>query len=322
MALCYKKYIVTYRFIANRNELTFNMENKQLLFFRKAAELEHMTKAAEILHISQPFLSSTISELEAELGVKLFDHAGRGIVLNEYGKAFYKHVVKIYNEADSAVRELRDMQNKSTHTLKIATNTGLYMPDLLRNIKKKMPDLQIRMRTAKRNTMIRQLTNGSVDFIICGPHISDNPDIESEILMVERGTIIHHKDHWLKDHAQFSLKALENEAFIAASPGYAISDSINQPLASIDMKPNVIIETTDTTSTLAFVKSGVGIAIAPLSVVMRDEYFRYCHVQPNDVELQSSIGISWRKEQYLSKTSKEFIQIAKNYFFEQYKQFA
>jgi len=62
------------------------MELLQLKYFRTIARFEHMTRAAEELHIAQPALSKTVSLLEKELGVLLFDRRGRNIFLNQYGK--------------------------------------------------------------------------------------------------------------------------------------------------------------------------------------------------------------------------------------------
>ena len=45
----------------------------QLQYFRELGKTLHYTKAAEHLHISQPGLSYSISELEKELGCKLFE---------------------------------------------------------------------------------------------------------------------------------------------------------------------------------------------------------------------------------------------------------
>ncbi|GMA57787.1 hypothetical protein GCM10025858_22900 [Alicyclobacillus sacchari] len=49
------------------------MELLQLEYFQTVARLQHMTKAAEELQIAQPSLSKTISRLEEDLGVPLFD---------------------------------------------------------------------------------------------------------------------------------------------------------------------------------------------------------------------------------------------------------
>ena len=58
------------------------MELLQLRYFKRVAELQHMTKAAEEFHIAQPSLSKTIRLLEDELGTELFDRKGKYIVLN------------------------------------------------------------------------------------------------------------------------------------------------------------------------------------------------------------------------------------------------
>ena len=60
--------------------MTFN----QLLYFQTVSEYENYHKAAEKLYLSQPSLSRSISSLEKELGVMLFEKQGRGIVPVSY----------------------------------------------------------------------------------------------------------------------------------------------------------------------------------------------------------------------------------------------
>jgi DNA-binding transcriptional LysR family regulator len=53
------------------------MDITQLYYLIVAAEQEHMTKASEILTLSQSALSRSITSLENELGVPLFDRKNR-----------------------------------------------------------------------------------------------------------------------------------------------------------------------------------------------------------------------------------------------------
>ena len=79
------------------------MEITHLRYFKKTAELEHITKAAQELHVAQPSLSRTISMLEDELKVKLFNRKGKSIELNEYGIIVLNHTNRILKEhADQA----------------------------------------------------------------------------------------------------------------------------------------------------------------------------------------------------------------------------
>ena len=53
------------------------MTLNQLAYFQKLAETRHMGRAAEELLSSQPSLSGSMARLEEELGLVLFDRAGR-----------------------------------------------------------------------------------------------------------------------------------------------------------------------------------------------------------------------------------------------------
>ncbi len=89
--------------------------------FSIIAELENVSKAAELLHVSQSSLSKNISNLEAELGVKLFDRKGRKLVLNEQGRRFLESCTVILREADELSRDIRSMSASQDSTIKICT---------------------------------------------------------------------------------------------------------------------------------------------------------------------------------------------------------
>ena len=57
------------------------MDLLQLRYFCEIAKQESVSKAASILHVSQPSLSKSLSTLERDLGIKLFDRIGKSIVL-------------------------------------------------------------------------------------------------------------------------------------------------------------------------------------------------------------------------------------------------
>ena len=64
------------------------MELSQIRYFIVAAQFQNLSKAAKILNITQPALSKSISKLEDEIGVHLFDRSSKKITLNESGKKF------------------------------------------------------------------------------------------------------------------------------------------------------------------------------------------------------------------------------------------
>lgn len=79
------------------------MNLHQLQYFDCLSQTLHYQRAAEQLGISQPALSRSISALEAELGVPLFERRGRGVELSRYGAAFASHISLAMQEINTGV---------------------------------------------------------------------------------------------------------------------------------------------------------------------------------------------------------------------------
>jgi DNA-binding transcriptional LysR family regulator len=100
------------------------MELIQLRYFLDTAKTQHITKSAERLHISQPALTKSIRNLEAELGVPLFTHKGRGVVLTEYGRYLCEKLTPIISSIDNLSAELTSMSETENMTLRLNVNAA------------------------------------------------------------------------------------------------------------------------------------------------------------------------------------------------------
>ncbi len=89
------------------------MNLSQLYYFRKLAELQHYTKSAKELFITQPTLSGSISSLEQELGVSLFQKAGRNVELTKYGAEFLTYVNSALEQLDKGVAIMKGYAGES-----------------------------------------------------------------------------------------------------------------------------------------------------------------------------------------------------------------
>ena len=120
------------------------MELYWLEYFQKIAKYGGVSKAAEQIHISQPALSKTLSILEDELGVKLFDRVGRRLVLNKYGESFLGYVNTILNQIENARVEINNMRMDSARKLSICINTGnKYITNRMLDFMNDNPDLRV-----------------------------------------------------------------------------------------------------------------------------------------------------------------------------------
>jgi DNA-binding transcriptional LysR family regulator len=90
------------------------MDARQLTYFLAIVEHLNFGRAAEQLHLAQPSLSQSMSNLERELGVPLFHRVGRGIVLSDAGAQLVepaRQVLRDLDAAKAAVRSTEDLQH-------------------------------------------------------------------------------------------------------------------------------------------------------------------------------------------------------------------
>src|SRR2546427_12603853 len=79
------------------------MELRHLRYFRAVAESKGFREAARRLHVVQPALSQTVSDLERELGVRLLTRNSRSVRLTSEGEGFLKEAKEILADADRSV---------------------------------------------------------------------------------------------------------------------------------------------------------------------------------------------------------------------------
>ena len=95
------------------------MELLQLRYFQKVAEMESITKASNFFLIPQPSMSQTISRLEKELGVKLFDRRHGKLFLNERGRNFLSYVNRALQELDNGITAVTEQTESISGTVKV-----------------------------------------------------------------------------------------------------------------------------------------------------------------------------------------------------------
>ena len=79
--------------------------------FEATARERSLTKAAEALHLTHGAISHQIKSLEADLGVRLVERAGRGIRLTDEGERFAARVRTAFAELTTAVQEITARAN-------------------------------------------------------------------------------------------------------------------------------------------------------------------------------------------------------------------
>ncbi len=140
------------------------MELRQLRFFVTLAEELHFGRAAAREHIVQSALSQQIQRLERELGVKLLDRSTHHVALTPAGTAFLNEARQILASAKRAVAAARQAGDPAP-VLQVGIVDAGYnsMPQVLRAVQQRFPDLEIHQVEACVPEQFRYLADGRID---------------------------------------------------------------------------------------------------------------------------------------------------------------
>ncbi|WP_321870761.1 choline sulfate utilization transcriptional regulator [Burkholderia ubonensis] len=118
--------------------------------FESAARLASFTAAARELGSTQPAVSQQVFQLEAELGVPLFERSPRGVTLTDDGRCLYEAVRASLDTLRAATATLRARREHGTLTLVTDFGFATYwlMPRLA-GLKRVMPDVDVRVVTSQ-----------------------------------------------------------------------------------------------------------------------------------------------------------------------------
>ena len=100
------------------------MELLQLKYFLAVAKSEHMTNTAKQLHIAQPALTQSIHRLEQELGVSLFERAGRGIRLSPAGTYVRDRVKPAMETLENVARDVQLFQQGEQGVVRVGVHAA------------------------------------------------------------------------------------------------------------------------------------------------------------------------------------------------------
>ena len=237
-----------------------------LRYFMTLAQEQHYTHAAEKLCISQPSLSNAISQLEKELGIRLFEKEGRRIRMTELGRQFYKCVEESLSTLDNGIETLR-LASKGSGVIRLGLLRVLgvdFIPELIAEFKSSdsMHDYVFTMKTDVSQHLLSGLEHGEFDIVFATPpRNSASFDFipvakQSLVMIVPEG-------HPLAGQHSIDLRDTLEYPYIHFTKCSGMRGVIDNLYEKIDAKPNITCEIDEDQVVAGMVAAGFGIAIVP-----------------------------------------------------------
>ena len=143
---------------------------RQLKVFEAAATHRSFSKAAAVLHLTQPGVSMHIKELEAHVGLPLFERVGRKLFVTEAGRELLvraREIIRALKDAEEAFDALKGLR-RGRINLAVVSTAKYFAPRLLARFRAQFPDAEIRLAVNNRTSVIEQLVGNEVDLAIMG----------------------------------------------------------------------------------------------------------------------------------------------------------
>jgi DNA-binding transcriptional LysR family regulator len=294
------------------------MELRQLRTFVTVAELGTVSKASARLGMAQPALSRQIKELEAGLGVRLFDRVRRRLLLTAEGEQLLGDCRGVIGAVGSLAERAKLLQRPDAGVLKVAatpqTIDGVLALFLSRYAKHR-PHVKVRLTEAVGAALAAAVERGDVHLAIttAGAIQDGNRSLETIWLPSLEFVAAFNPVIELGKTPSMDVRSLGSHPLLLMDTSFAVRAAFDAACRVAEFKPNIAFESRTPHTLLALAEAGHGVAIVP-SVLPTHRYnLRIARVAYRGNPLREGYAIIWDKRWSLPAPAADFCQLLVSY---------
>lgn len=288
---------------------------RQLNYFVAVAENGSVSAAAQSLSISQSAVTEAVKDLEADLGVKLFDRHSRGLRITHKGHQFLRHATTILAEVSGARRAFEDKGEKARGQLHLGLTSlvaGYVISDLLAKYRRANPKVEISAIEESSEYLEHLLIGGEMDVaIMMTSRVAERHALYTETLDVSPYRLWMPMGHRLSTQDSINLSDLKDEPLIMLSIDEMEEETVKL-LSALRTRPKVAFRTRSVEAVRSLVATGAGVALLP-DLVYRPWSLEGDRIEARDISGSLpvvQVGLVWRKGSKLSAAAREFVAVA------------
>lgn len=289
------------------------MEWYSLQVFRAVATERSFSRAAEKLFRTQPAVSLSIQRLEAELGERLIDRAGKDLLLTDAGQLVLDYARRFDNlraEMDNALAELRD---NSAGRLTIGANesTTLYLLPHVAAYRRLYPRVHVEVRRSLSSKMPSQVVDGDLELgvISYDPH---DPRVSSTVIYTDHLSFIVSPRHRFASRKTVSIRDLGLETFIAHNVLSPYRNLVLRAFEKYKVPLHMDVEMPTVETIRKLVQANEGVAFVPRMCVGQEiERRTLCEVAVKELNLARQIRLVYPARRGLSHAARAFLDLVK-----------
>lgn len=279
----------------------------QLQYFQALARGLHYTHTAEELHISQPSLSYAISELEKELGVKLFYKERRQVEITVYGQQFLPYVEKALSLLEEGRGVLEQMAGRSDQVVRLGyfhSISASLIPAIVEQFYQEEDNQHIRFHfvEAPSYDIFTKIKNGELDMGFC---LHQGDWARSVKIMRQPLYLAVPSGHHLSGRRSVTFEDFAHEPQIMLDRSSSLRSQMDRVFSQHDIIPNVVFEVRECNAALQYVALRFGVSVLPHVPAMGNEKVVTIPISDETSSFVRTVCLSWMKSRPLSPAARQ-----------------
>jgi LysR family transcriptional regulator, hydrogen peroxide-inducible genes activator len=283
---------------------------RQLRYFNALARHGHFGRAAEACAISQPAMSMQIKELEEALGGVLLERSARQVALTNVGEEAAQRVrdiLRLVDELGDLARASRDRLVGRLRIGMIPTIAPYLLPEVIGNLTRMHPELDIHVRETLTPTLIQELAEGRLDTAIVALPVSE-PSLVEVALFSEHFLLVRPgEDEGTPVPSGKTLRAMR---LLLLEEGHCFRD---QALSFCNMQsspPREALDASSLSTLVQMVSAGIGVTLIPeMAVAVETRSASVSVARFKNPQPSRTIGMIWRKTSPLARQLLQFSEV-------------
>ena len=293
-----------------------NVTIKQLQVFVSIAETGSFAKACNQLHLSQPAISASLKNLEAEVGGTLLARTTRKTELTPEGMAFFPVALRILMDIDTSledVKSLFELRRGKVDIAVMSTFASSKFPTILAIFHQQHPEIKVTVHDIIAEDVVNMVRREKVEL-----GITFDPGEDQELtfipLLQDRFMVALPPEHPLNNSKSITWKDLTKVNYISLQKPSSIRQQIELILDEKGIFLSPIFEAHQLITIGKMVAEGLGVSIIPEVSVKQIQSLGVTLRPIISPKIERSIGIILKKHRAISTPAQKLQNISQQHF--------
>lgn len=264
---------------------------RQLEAFQAVLKAGSVTRAAELLRISQPSVSKLLLDLEADIGLRLFERVRKRLLPTPEGRRLGQEVEDLFLKLSRIEHVGNEMRAKGIGELRIAALPALgvgLIPHVLAKFRHNHPRISAVLSVAPSQRVVEMIAAGEADIGFAYPVPGTPSTLIRHPLAVLPAVAALSRGHRLTRRSVLHPEDFADDPFISLGREDRSRDNMDIIFGKMSVAPEIAVETPFAAVACELVASGIGIAL--IDAVTANFYRDRIVIRPVDPTFNFDFG--------------------------------